>query len=637
MGAETKLDPREDRHRDEHYRDGPVVQPALPLDSNRPEPTVLDPDPLAVEQDEASPALPPGDIPLDPSRSLTVSDVAPPSGNAIDALVRFAYKCGVPASVLAAPFAKDHKARLLTRVSDPLSGDRAAGMAIRAGHFLVHGVKAPIAQVDYGPASRLTPPFTRLIHGFEWMRDLAAAASPKEGMERAGELFDAWWRANPEIGKGDGWNAELAGRRLLNWLLHAELLLAGHERLREARLARFEETARWLDRKAGSAPDLLGQAAGWAAVVAAGLLLNDGKPRRLHGEAHFYRVLGDLVSEDGGVLSRSPLAQMQAIGLLVELRACYEAAGRDAPRALETMLSLLVPPLLALQHGDGGLGSWQGGAAISRAELVGLIEASGVRTRPARDLREWGYQAVAARKTVLQFDAAPPPPSRHARFACAGTLAFELSCGDNRIIVNCGGAALAGGQTPVRIEQGLRATAAHSTLTLDDANSSAILIKGQIGKGVNEVVIARSTVRQGERKATRLEASHDGYASRFGLTHRRILMLRDDGEELRGEDVLEPAGKRGKRGKIGFAIRFHLAPGVEVRLSEDGRGAGLVLSDGTHWQFRIGGDEKEIGLELDESLWVDGDGRPRPTRQLVVSGMTSRGGGSFPWLLKKIG
>ena len=36
--------------------------------------------------------------------------------------------------------------------------------------------------------------------------------------------------------------------------------------------------------------------------------------------------------------------------------------------------------------------------------------------------------------------------------------------------------------------------------------------------------------------ATRLEAAHNGYAARFGLTHRRILILRDDGTELRGED-----------------------------------------------------------------------------------------------------
>jgi uncharacterized heparinase superfamily protein len=258
-----------------------------------------------------------------------------------------------------------------------------------------------------------------------------------------------------------------------------------------------------------------------------------------------------------------------------------------------------------------------------------------VRTRPLRDVRQWGYQRAVAQKAVLQFDAAPPPLARHARHGCASTLAFELSSGGHRIIINCGGAAAAGGLVPIRLEQGLRATAAHSTLALDDANSTAILINGKIGSGVSEVDIDRRTLEADRGSgATRLEGSHNGYAARYGLIHRRILILRDDGTELRGEDLLVPTGRKGKRGKVGFAIRFHLGPGIELGLSEDGQGVGMALPDGSYWQFRAGG-EAEISVE--ESLWVDGQGRPVPTQQLVLQGLVSRGGGNFAWLLKRMG
>ncbi|MEZ5680867.1 MAG: heparinase II/III family protein [Erythrobacter sp.] len=610
--------------------------------------------PSPAASSETSPALPLGDgeemlvvdrsdetladtVPLEPARALVLSDFQPPRTGPVDGMLRWAYRLGIPGSVLASPLRKPSSPRLLGTVASAVAGDRASGMAIRAGQFLVHGLKAPIDKVDFTSGSPLTPPFLRTVHGFTWLRDLAASGVREDCATIGETLLKKWLKANPEPAKGPAWTVEHAGLRLLGWLTHAPLILSGDARLRSQALEQFEITARWLDRQVARAEDRLGQVAGWCAIVGAGLLLPDGRPRRLYGEAGLLRALGELVSDDGGVLSRSPLAQMEAITLLVDVKACYAAVNRDPPQALDTMIGLLVPPLLTLRMGDRALGCWQGSGATAASRLDALIAASGVRARPAKDMRHWGYQRVDAGKAVLVLDGAPPPRARHARFGCASTLAFEMSHGEQRLIVNCGGAELAGGQVPVRIEQGLRGTAAHSTLVLDDANSTAIHIKGQIGKGVEEVDLARNTVKQRGRDATRLEAVHNGYAARHGLMHRRILLLSADGEELRGEDLLEPSGRKGQRGKIGFAIRFHLGYGIEAGLSEDKRGVGMALPDGSYWQFRLGGDSGEAEIGLEDSLWVDGHGRPRATRQIVVEGLTPRSGGRFPWLLKRMG
>lgn len=579
----------------------------------------------------------PGEL-IEPGRALALADFSPPALAAGERLLRFAYRLGVPGSTLAAPFRKPAKPRLLATVLNPLPGQKMGGTAVRAGHFLVHGIKAPIAQIDFAGAARMPLPLERAVHSFAWLADLEASAPREQVAPVADQVLATWLAANSSpparAGKGPAWTVGNGGTRLLNWLVHAPLILSGNDKAQRGRvLAAMNDTARWLDKNVSRAEDLLAEVAGWCGIVAAGLLLPDGKPRRLFGEAGLIRALGELVGDDGGILSRSPLGQMEVIALLVRLRACYHAVRRDPPAALEAILALLVPPLLALTHGDGSLGSWQGGWAVDAADVAALVAASGVRTRPLRDVRQWGYQRVVAQKTILQFDAAPPPLAKHARSGCASTLAFELSHNAQRIIVNCGGSACAGGLIPVRLEQGLRATAAHSTLTLDDANSTAILINGRIGSGVSEVEVDRRTIA-GEKLsgATRLEASHNGYVARYGLTHRRILILRDEGTELRGEDLLIPAGGKAKSGKVSFAIRFHLGPGVEVRLSEDGQGAGLALPDGSYWQFRAGGQ-----VTVEESIWADGQGRPQAVQQLVLQGLVSRGGGNFAWLLKKMG
>ncbi|MBI1404055.1 MAG: heparinase [Porphyrobacter sp.] len=608
----------------ERVADGPVLTLAA-----GPEPTAL--------------AETPPPPPEEPSRALALSDViAAPAGPG-EALIRLAYRMGVPGHALSQPFRRAQALRVLATVESPNRGDRAAGTALRAGHFLVHGVRLPIAGLDFAGSARPAPAVERVLHSFAWLADLAAAAPRADAAPVAERIAGMWLHAHPSPGKGPAWEVEHAGLRLVAWLVHAPLVLSGAEGgkgLKARLLAAIAETASWLDRKAPREGAGFGQVAGWAGVVAAGLLLPHGKPRRLYGEAGLVKALGDMVGEDGGVLSRCPAVQLDAIRLLTDLIACYEAVGVTPPPALGVMRELLVPPLLSLRHGDGALGNWQGQAAIPAERVSAVIAASGVRTRPLVTVQGWGYHRIKAGDTLVQFDTAPPPRARHVRTGCASTLAFELSDGPARVIVNCGGAALAGGQVPSRIGQGLRATPAFSTLTLDNANSTAVLLHGQLGKGVETVEIERRQVPARGREATRIEAAHDGYAQRFGLTHRRILTLSADGTELAGEDILVPTSRKGKRGKIGFAIRFHLGRGVEVQLSGDKRGAMLLLPDGRLWQFRLSGDRAgagEITLRAEDSLWVDGEGRPHATEQLVIEGLALRSGGQFSWLLRKTG
>ena len=518
--------------------------------------------------------------------------------------------------------------KLLAVPTDPMPGNRQAGQWMLSGTMRWRGESIAMADISFANDA-VSPQFADYLHRFEWLRDLAAVGDRAGCAPVAEKLMRAWLAAHGETVSDAGWRPDLVGWRTLFWTCHAPLILSSTDLVyRSSVLNALARGARHLDRGADRATQGNARLAAWTGIVAAGLLVPGGEPRRTFGEAGLQRAIVSGFSDDGGVISRSPVDQADAVVLMAMLAQVYDARREEAPEFLANLQLRAVAALHGVTLGDGALSSWQGSGPVSADHVKQIIAASGVRTRPLRQARDWGYQRMAGGATVVITDAAPPPASRIGGGGSASTLAFELSDGAQRLIVNCGGGR---GTAPITADlaNGLRTTAAHSTLIVGDSNSTAIHNDGTLGAGVRAVELDRQEAEGGSR----IDASHDGYAKRFGFIHKRMLALSADGRELRGEDALLPAPRRRKASSARFAIRFHLAPGVEVTPTADGLAALLRIDHGPLWQFRCRGG----ALTIEESLWIDAGGRAVATTQFVVSGEAAAGGATVGWLLKRAG
>ncbi|KQT34950.1 heparinase [Sphingomonas sp. Leaf412] len=521
-----------------------------------------------------------------------------------------------------------HPLRLLAVPVDPMPGDADAGLALLDGRLVAGGEAHDAATVDLSSA-KPGAAFLDYLHGFVWLRDLAATRDRDRAVPVAEALTARWLDAHADKVRDPVWRPEVAGRRLAMWAAYAPLILSsGDIVFRSKVLNAIARTARHLDRaadKAGPGPERL---AAWCGVVTAGLLLPGGDARVAFGEAGLARALAAAVGEDGGIASRSPVALAEGIAVLALLRAAYEARRRDLPEDVAATLTRMGAALAGVTMSNGALSSWQGGAATGAAQVADVFAAAGLHPRPLRQAKGWGYQRLTGGRAVVVVDAAPPPLATAADGGCASTLAFEYSEGPDRLIVNCGGARAAAAKVAPATARGLRSTAAHSTLVVADSNSTALHPDGSLGKGVGSVDVAR----QESDVASRIDAGHDGYARRFGFLHRRQLILTADGRELRGEDALLPAGRaRRAERATPFALRFHLGPGVEAARTADGQAAILRTPSGAIWQFRTRAET----LEVEESVWVDAAGRFVPTQQIVVGGSAAAGGASVAWALRR--
>jgi len=516
--------------------------------------------------------------------------------------------------------------KLVAVPRDHVHGERSRGDALLAGRFAVGAETLSLKDLDFAHIGT-SRPLGEQLQGFSWLRDLAAAASREKGARLAEAVVGRWLLAHGT--KIDSaWAPHLWGERILFWTAYAPYILSSADSgYRSALLNTLARGARHLDSNADKAPSGIDRITAWCGVVSAGLLVQGGVPRVARGEAGLARALATAQFDDGGLISRSPFEQMLLVDRLGLLRASYQAAKQTVPEGIEAAAQASLAALHGIMMGDGALSSWQGFNPCESSRLTALIEGCGMRARPLRQARGWGYQRLSALGTILVIDAAPPPPQRIAEQGSASTLAFELSDGGQRLIVNCGGPGPLPTELPAQLVQGLRTTAAHSTLVLADTNSTNILEDGSLGKGVEDVTIERSE----DNDASRLEASHDGYVRGFGLIHKRSLMLGNDGKELRGADQLIAKGRKKIRESAPYAVRFHLAPGVEVTITADGMGAILRSRGAPPWNFRCRGGN----LATEESLWIDGRGRPERTSQLVIVGEVSALGGEVGWTFRR--
>ncbi len=520
--------------------------------------------------------------------------------------------------------------KLLAVPADPVPGDPHIGERITAGRLVHAGHTAMTRGLDFAAATHPAA-WREWADSWAWLRDLAAAVPDRASAARLAEPLTVRWL--DRFGEFDAvaWRADITGARLLFACAYAPLILSSADHVyRSTMLNALARWARHLDRAAFKLPD--GMAKAWAltGLYAAGLLIPGGEARAEAAAKGLGVLLDALVYPDGGIATRAAIDAADLAELLLFAGAGAIAAGHRPPLALTDALARLVPGLKGLVLGDGRIGAWQGGAVIDATRIDRIVRAAAPQSATARGGRWSGYHRLAAGKTVLVIDAGPPPVARIGGGGHASTLAFEMSDGPDRVIVNCGGERGLAAPLPAELANGLRTTAAHSTLIVADTNSTQIRPDGALARGVEEVLARRQESEEGQW----LEASHDGYVRRFGMTAQRRLFISPSGTDVRGEDRLEPAGRAlGRRGAQPFDIRFHLGPRVEATPTADGAGALLKLPSGKVWAFKaVGGS-----VSIEPSLWIDAGGTIERTQQLVVHGETAKGAAQVAWSFKRAG
>ncbi len=501
------------------------------------------------------------------------------------------------------------------------------------------------------------------LYNLHYFDDLNAAnAGERTAWHRP--LLARWIAENPPA-KGNGWDPYPTSLRSVNWVKWA---LAGNALEPEWRHSLAVQT-RWLAKRLET--HLLGNHlfANAKALVFAGLFF-DGPEAAAWletGMRILAREIPEQVLADGGQFERSPMYHALAVEDLLDL-ANVATAYADAipaqwrgfvaswPETTERMRHWLA----AMCHPDGEI-SFFNDAAMGIAPTPAELDAYARRLWPLRFndtqgvpgstrltanmpaslpsmdagfrhpcrndddnlnstayectyLADSGYVRVCWGEMVALLDVAPVGPDYLPGHAHADSLAFELSLGGRRVLVNSGTSRY--GTGPERSRQ--RGTDAHNTVVVNGRDSSEVWGGFRVARRAKPFGLR---IDKGEDRLT-VACAHDGYQHLPGRpVHRREWRFLPGAMEI--VDTIE--------GRFHEAVgRLFLHPGLAWR-TEGPNAAGSVEGMGEtqlHWRVEgaqcrlaqsayhpeFGLDEPNQGLEMQFS-------KPVCTVRLVWDGL----------------
>lgn len=513
----------------------------------------------------------------------------------------------------------------------------AKGRQMVAGNFQFGGqvVEAKggsiwdIAQPDPGQADD--------IHGFVWLDDLAAVGDSQARARAQSWLWE--WIERYGSGRGPGWSPDLTGRRLIRWVNHALFLLMGRDKAQaDSYFAQITAQTVFLSWRWKQAAPGLPRFEALTGLVSAGLALTGMEALVDPAVAALATECEREIDRQGGIPTRNPEELLEVFTLLTWAEKALAEAGRLAPEALIQAMERIAPTLRALRHADGGLARFHGGGRGLEGRLDQALAAAGVKpSATGGQGLAMGFARMQGGRTTVIADVAPPPDGRAGASAHASTLAFEMTSGRRPVIVSCGSGAPFGSEWRLAG----RATPSHSTLAIEGFSSSRLKTGGHALTDRAEVTQMRLGAGDG---GPHLFAAHEGWAATHGLSHQRELTLSSDGRKLTGMDLLvalTPTQKArferlmidGRLAGVGFALRFHLHPDVDAALDLGGTAVSLALKSGEIWVFR---HNSSAVLSLEPSVFLEkGRLKPRPTRQIVLSGRAMEIETALGWTLAK--
>ena len=328
--------------------------------------------------------------------------------------------------------------------------------------------------------------------------------------------------------------------------------------------------------------------------------------------------------KDGFPLSRNPEDLLYTAKYLVFCKKIIEDAQKYVPEFLENIIEKNIVCLNFIRNPNNQLPLFNG---ASENFINQFDEHLSATQKKISHTTIGGLFKLRYKNHVVFFDINGPPKKKFSRCYQSGPLSFEYFLDGQKIITNSG----FGDNISSKAELLSRLTACQTTLTLNDTSVTKFernkLINKIFGNSIKNTFNTYDINFYNEDNLIGCAASHNGYQSNFGCSHKREIYFDKENNYLKGSDHIF---KKKDGIPVRYIFRFYVNPEMNVVKTMSGNSALIQMSKSKSLIFTV----KDESLKIEKGIFLGGK-KILDNACITISGNLVNKNKSFNWEIKK--
>ena len=300
------------------------------------------------------------------------------------------------------------------------------------------------------------------------------------------------------------------------------------------------------------------------------------------------QIVAEEILDDGMHFSRSPSKHLFFLKSLIDIKNYLGLSGCSIPKTLNEIISKMGMILKFFKINNSELAIFNEFNFIDNNQLNEVIKRANTRLRVPSTLNQACFKRISYNKLTFIMDCGSPPKEK----THAGSLSFEFSHFGEKLVVNSGSPFV----NDKKWIEAMRSTAAHSTVSIDDINSSDIFYQ----KDTNTRIAKVWSELLFDKNCYWINSAHSGYKEIFGVIHNRKIHIDPEKLIIRGQDYISKPAKNFVNIPKKMIIRFHIHPDVKLNVTTSKKKVFLQLKNNFAWEFIC----SEAKIKLSEGIYL---------------------------------